>query len=95
MEIPENGACIFKNKPTVEVLIFKKISHRLKDLIIILKEGKLSILRRIDPEIVDEKERFFKDFVIFELPNSIVNTHFEGDTQKIEEKVVSQIVLPN
>ncbi len=47
-EIPANGACIFKSKPNVEVFIFKKITHKLKDLIIILKEGELSILKKID-----------------------------------------------
>jgi hypothetical protein len=48
VEIPENGACILKYKPYAEVLIFKKITHKLKHLIIILKEGELSILRKID-----------------------------------------------
>ncbi len=69
VEVPANGACIFKNKPNVEVFVFKKITHKLKDLIIILKEGELSILRKIDSSKVDEKEQFLKDFVIFEIPN--------------------------
>jgi hypothetical protein len=55
MKIPENGACIFKCKPTVEVLIFKKITHKSKDFIIILKKGELRILRTIDSENVNEK----------------------------------------
>ena len=63
--IPENGACIFINKPTIEVLLFKKITHKLKDLIITLKEGKLSIMRVINQDKVLEKEQFFKDYLIF------------------------------
>ena len=65
VKIPANGTCIFKNKPNLEVLIFKKITHKLKDLIIILKEGELSILKKIDSSKTSEKEQFFKDFVIF------------------------------
>lgn len=55
MKIPENGACIFKSKSTVEVLMFKKITHKSKDFIIILKEGELRILRTIDSGNANEK----------------------------------------
>ena len=64
-KIPENGACIFINKPTVEVILFKKITHKKKDLIITLKDGKLCIMKVINQDKVLEKEQFFKEYLIF------------------------------
>jgi hypothetical protein len=52
-KIPDNGACIFVNKPKIEVIIFKKITYKLKDYLIFQKEKELSILRII----ISEKNR--------------------------------------
>jgi hypothetical protein len=70
-------------KPIIEVLIFKKFTYKLKDYLVCLQNNKLQIMRAISSE--KDKKWFFKDFLVFDLPVSIVNMHF-GYNQDIFEE---------
>lgn len=70
-------------KPITEVLIFKKFTYKLKDYLVCLHNNKLQIMRAISSE--KDKKRFFKDFLVFDLPVSIVNMHFGYNKDIFEE----------
>ena len=65
-KIPYNGAFIIKNKPTIQVAIFKKVTHKLKDYLIYKKDKEPSIIRTLISE--KDREQFFENCVVFSLP---------------------------
>ena len=65
-KIPDNGAYIMKKKPTIQVTIFKKITHKHKDYLLCKKETGLSIMKTIITE--KDREQFLENDVVFSLP---------------------------